>query len=186
MKYNKLEELIKESRYIYHSDVIMNVMTNKQHEAIIFSDDDEISLVKSKGWKDFLEETIQLEDIKSFEKVDAIFKIYNYLITFQDDSELRISAVDYKQNEVLEEKFIKQIDKLENKKQKLSNSIIDEETGEVLAYYQATHNNKKRCYIGNNDVAGWSFRTDELDRCKKEQFQEKWEGHLEAISIQAE
>lgn len=186
MKYNKLEELIKESRYIYHRDVILNVMTNKQHEAILFSDDDKFSLFKSKGRKDFTEETIQLENIKSFEEVKGIFKIYNYLITFQDDSELRISSVDFNQNKMLEEKFIKQIDMLENKKQKLSNSIIDEETGEVLAYYQAIHNNKKRCFIGNNDVAGWSFRIDELDACKKEQFQEKWEGTLEAVSVQPE
>lgn len=186
MKYNKLEELIKESRYIYHSDVIMNVMTNKQHEAILFSDEDKVSLFKSKGRKDFTEETIQYKDIKTFEEVKVIFKIYNYLITFQDDSELRISAVDYNQNALLQEEFDKRVNKLEYNKQKYSDSIIDEATGDVLALYQATHKNKKRYYIGGDDVAGWSFRTDELDRCKKEQFQEKWEGTLEEISIEAE
>lgn len=186
MKYNKLEELIKESRYIYHRDVLMNVMTNKQHEAILFSDNDKFSLFKSKGRKDYTEETIQYSDIKSVEKVKGIFKIYKILVTLNDGTELRLSALDVTKDEILFEQFDKRVNKLEYNKNKYSESIIDEETGDVLALYQATHKNKKRFFIGGDDVAGWSFRTDELDRCKKEQFQEKWEGTLEAISVQPE
>jgi hypothetical protein len=178
MKYIKLIELFKEKTntpdYYFKS---FQVMTSNQDEALIFLDE-EFCFLKSKGRKDFETKEYKYSDVKEFNENPGVFKVYNYVITFRDDTELKLTASQFKENTVIEEEFKKRL-------AVYSESMLDE-NGKIVAVYDKSYKKRRRYLLGSADIAGWTYREDAFNGVKELQFQEKKDGSLEQATIEAE
>lgn len=180
MKYEKLTELVQSKEYLYSSAKMMHITTDNQDEGVIFYDNESFRLLKGKGKNDYTSTEYLFKDIKEIEEIKGFFKSYRYAINFKDGSTLKIQSAtwDYKENDIL-------FDEINSRINLIKESILDED-GNVLAQKTEDDFNGVRYFIGICFVAGVSFREKEFNEVKQQQFEEKKDGSLRNVTVQAE
>lgn len=180
MKYERLRELVQSKEYLYSSTKIMNISTDNQDEAIIFEGNEKFGLLKGKGKNDYISTDYFYKDIDNVEEIKGFFKTYRYAINFKDGSTLKFTSGtwDYKDNENL-------LEELNSRLNLIKESILDEK-GNMLAQKTEDNFHGVRYFIGICFVAGVSFREKEFNKVKQQQFEEKKDGSLSNLTVQAE
>lgn len=180
MKYEKLKELVQSKEYIYSSSKMMNITTDNQDEAIIFEGNEKFRVLKGEGKNDYTSTEYFFKDIKEIEEIKGFFKAYRYAINFKDGSILKITSASWDTKDT-----ITLLEEFNSRLILIKESILDE-AGNMLAQKVVDDFHEVRYFAGICFVAGISFREKEFNEVKQQQFEEKKDGSLSNLTVQAE